>query len=85
MIIEWLLDFIEGGFNLIVGLFPVSSWNPVSTLGQAFAVMGGLNYFMPISELVGLTVAFLALGVPFAGASLVAWIVALIRGGSSRG
>lgn len=85
MIIEWLLDFFEAGFNLIVGLFPQTEFNPVSMLGTAFAHLGGLNYFMPISELVSATVAFLVLGAPFMVVSLVIWVLAFIRGGSARG
>ncbi len=85
MVIEWLLDFIEGGFNLIVGLFPVTDFNPVALLGSALSMIGGLNYFMPIGELVGLFVAFMALGAPFLVTTVVVWIVSFIRGSSARG
>jgi hypothetical protein len=84
MVIEWLLDFIEGGFNLLVGLFPVSTFNPVTSLGSMLGAVGGLNYFLPISEMVGAVVAFLLLGIPFMAVTLGVWIVAFIRGGSAR-
>lgn len=85
MIIEWLLDFVEGGFNLIVGLFPQTTFNPVASLQSAFPALGGLNYFLPIGEMVNAVVAFLVLGAPFMLASIVVWIVSFIRGSSARG
>lgn len=85
MIVEWLLDFLEAGFNLIVGLFPVTDFNPVTMFVNAVPFLGSLNYFIPISELLSTTVAFLVLGGPFMIVSLGVWILAFIRGGSARG
>lgn len=85
MIVDFLLDFIEGGFNLVIGLFPVTSFNPVETFGNMLGLLGELNYFIPISELIGAVVAFLVLGIPFIPVTIGVWIVAFIRGGSARG
>lgn len=85
VIVDALLDFFESAFNLIVGLFPTTTFNPVEKFGDMLGVLGGLDYFLPIHELAALIVAFLLLGAPFLVVSLVIWIVALIRGGSAVG
>lgn len=85
MIIEWLLDLIEGALTFVVGLFPEVSFNPVDWFAGALGVLGDANYFFPFAELAALVVAFLALGAGFIVVSIALWILALIRGGSSVG
>lgn len=86
MIIEALLDFIEAGFNFIMGLFPSGVFDPFASLADALGgVLSGVNYWFPLAELLALFVGFVAVMVPLAGVNLVVWLVALIRGGSSRG
>lgn len=85
MIVDQILDWFEGAYNFIVGLFPTVSFNPVTLFGGALAHLGDLNYFLPITELAGLVLAFVFLFPAFLGTTLFLWLVALIRGGSSRG
>lgn len=44
-----------------------------------------MNYFLPISEMFGLFIAFFALGGPMAGTSLIIWaVIGVLRGGSTK-
>lgn len=85
MIIDFLLDLIEGAFNFIIGLWPTSSFNPVDLFGGVLQNIGALNYFLPISELVTALVGCVVIFPLFMGTTLLLYLVALIRGGSSRG
>jgi hypothetical protein len=85
VIIEWLLDMVEAVFNFVAGLFPSTTFNPVTLFGGALAHLGDLNYFLPITELAAVVLAFVVLFPVFMGTTLFLWLVALIRGGSSRG
>ena len=85
MIVELLLDMIEGAFNFVMGLFPTTTFNPVTMFGGALGHLGDLNYFLPIVELAAVVLAFVVLFPVFMGTTLFLWLVALIRGGSSRG
>lgn len=85
MVIEWLLDFFEAGFNFIVGLFPTNVPNPVELFGGALGYLGDLNYFLPITELAAAVIGVIIIAPLFLGVTLSTWLIALIRGGSSRG
>lgn len=84
MIIDFLLDLIQGAFNFVIGFFPDTTFNPVTLFGGALAHLGDLNYFLPIAELASVVLAFVFLFPAFMGVTLFLWLVALIRGGSSR-
>lgn len=85
MIIDFLLDAIEAVFDFVVGLFPVTDFNPVQTFSDMLGVLGDLDYFLPIHELAGLVIAFLLLGAPFLVVTLAIWVLALIRGAGATG
>lgn len=85
MLIEWLLDFFEAGFDFVAGFFPESFFDLGSYLAGALGYVGDLNYFLPIAELFAVFVAVVVLFPLFMGTSLLLWLVALLRGGSSRG
>ena len=85
MIIEWLLDMLEAGWTFVTGFFPLTSFNPVDSFSGALQHLGDLNYFIPITELAAAVLAAVIIFPAFAGVTLFLWLVAFIRGGSSRG
>jgi hypothetical protein len=86
VIIEWLLDFIETALVWLGGLFPdVDLSGFTSGWGLVLGYLGDLNYFLPIAEVFAVTIAVFMVFPALMGVSLVAWLIALIRGGSSRG
>lgn len=85
MVLEWLLDMIEGVLVWIAGLLPEWTDDPFSGWGQVLDHLTDLNYFLPISELFGFSLAFFTGLIPLVTVTVVFWLVALIRGGSSRG
>jgi hypothetical protein len=85
MIIDLLLNLIEGAFDFIIGLWPTSSFNPVELFGGVLENIGSLNYFLPISELVTALIGCVVIFPLFMGMTLLTWLVALIRGGSAGG
>lgn len=86
MIVEWILDIIETGLVWLAGLFPTyTGANPISSWGGFLGALGDMNYFLPIAEVFAITLAVFVLFPALMGVSLLAWLVAFIRGGSSRG
>lgn len=85
VIIDILLDLIEGAFMFVIGFFPTVSFNPVTAFGGALAHVGDLNYFIPIAELAAVILAAVVVFPMFMGVTLFLWLVALIRGGNARG
>lgn len=86
MIVDLLLDLIFGLLGLISDLLP--SWSPAAFMDSWSLVvdnMAALNYFLPIGELFGITVAVFLVWPSMMMASIVAWLIALIRGGNARG
>lgn len=86
MIVEILLDALETVLVWLAGLFPsvpldgfLNGWSLV--VGH----LGDLNYFLPIAEVFAITIAVFMVFPALMGVSLLAWLIALIRGGSSRG
>lgn len=85
MITDLLLDLIEGAYTFLMTALPTISFDPVALFGGALGHLGDLNYFLPIQELAAAVLAALVLFPAFMGMTLLAWLIALIRGGSSRG
>ncbi len=86
MITDALLSVVFGLLSWAGGMLPV--WNPVDhvpPLGGAVPWLNDLDYFLPIHELISLVLAVLLLTPAFVVASLALWLIALVRGGSSRG
>lgn len=85
MIIDLLLEWVEAVLDWVIGLFPVTDFDPVAYLSTALSYVSDIDYFLPLHEVFGVVVAVLLIFPVFAGVSLVLWIVALLRGGSARG
>lgn len=85
MIFEVVFDFFEMVLVWLSAAFPVTTINPLDSFSQVIGYMNDLNYFLPISEVFAITVAVFVIFPAFAGVSLLSWLIALIRGGSSRG
>ena len=86
MIVEWLLDAVQAVVVWLGGLFPDVNLNDtLSGWGTVLSYLGDLNYFLPIAEVFAVTLAVFMIFPALMGTSLLAWLVALIRGGSSRG
>jgi len=86
VIVEWVLDVIEAGLVWLGGLLPkYNGENPANSWGGFVGHLGDMNYYLPIAEVFAITLAVFVLFPALMGVSLLAWLVALIRGGSSRG
>lgn len=86
MVVDALFGAVQGLLTWLAGLFP--SWslpNPLEAWGSVMSNLTALNYFLPIAEVFTVTLSVFVLFPALMGVSLLAWIVALIRGGSSRG
>lgn len=86
MIIDLILGFLEKALTGLASLFPTT---PALDWLRYFALaldnLGALNYYLPISEMVTAFVAVMLMFPFFAGTSLLLWILAQLRGSSSRG
>lgn len=85
MIFDWIMDALESLLTWFAGVLPDVSvsgaWTGFeSLLGQLTA----LNYWLPISELAVFVGGVFLLVPVLLGGSLLAWLVAFIRGGSAR-
>jgi hypothetical protein len=81
MIVDSILSWWFGFCHWLISLFPT---NPMPQ-GVNLGWISDMNYFLPISEMFGLFTIFFAFGGPFAGASLIIWIVVgIVRGGSTK-
>lgn len=83
-----ITDFILGILNSMLGGFVglLPEWEvSIPGPGGLGSWLSDLNKLFPLGELAGVALAILALGVPFLAATLSLWVLALVRGGSSRG
>lgn len=79
-ILTWWFDLVE---SMITGLGTIE--DPTSALNFDLSMIDDMNFFLPISEMFGVFVAFVALGGPFVGTSLIIWVViGILRGGSTK-
>lgn len=79
-ILTWWFDLVE---SMILGFGSVD--DPTSALNFDLSMIDDMNFFLPISEMFGVFVAFVALGGPFIGTSLIIWfVVGILRGGSTK-
>jgi hypothetical protein len=79
-ILAWWFDLVR---TFIDG-FPATE-DPSNPLNFDLSMMDDMNYFLPLSEMFGVFVAFVALGGPFVGTSLIIWVVVgILRGGSTK-
>lgn len=85
MITDALLDFFQAGMTWFIGLFPTSSFDPFQYLAGALAQLGAINYFLPLSEMATLFVAFWVLTPTWISVTLGLFIFSQFRGSSSRG
>lgn len=82
MIVDSILDWIFTAIEWMLNIFDNIG---LPYLGMAVDGLGFMNYFLPVSELTGIFIAFFALGVPMGVATIATWlVVGVIRGGSSR-
>lgn len=84
VIIALLLLALVACLVWLLQLFPVFEVETGSMTGL-WGLLADMNYFLPISEIFAVTFAVFMLFPALMGVTLVSWIVALIRGGSSRG
>lgn len=77
-ILDWWFDLVEW----FVNLFPTSDL-PSSAIDLSW--ISDMNYFVPISEMFSVFIAFVALGGPLAGTSLIIWVlIGILRGGQTK-
>lgn len=82
MVTEAVLDWWFGFVNWLISSVP-SSDLPSTAINLSW--LTDMNYFIPISELFMIFVAFFALGGPMAGTSLVIWgLIGILRGGATK-
>lgn len=85
MIFEWLMDAIETLLVWLAGVLPdVSIEGAWSGFDSLLTQLTALNYWLPISELAVFVGGIFLLVPVLLGGSLLAWLVAFIRGGSAR-
>lgn len=85
MITDALISWFSTPLLWLAGLLPAAGADPMSNWSTVLAYMGDLNYFLPIGEVFAFTLGVFVVFPALAGVSLAAWLVAMIRGGSSRG
>ncbi len=86
MITDALLAMLETVLSGFLSLFP--NGDPLFTAEQIGNLLGSLddlNYFLPIAETFAVVLAVMALFPIFLGVTLSLWVVAQMRGSSSRG
>lgn len=77
-ILDWWFDLVEW----LVNLFPTSEL-PADAIDLSW--ISDMNYFVPISEMFMVFIAFVALGGPLVGSSLIIWVlIGIIRGGQTK-
>lgn len=81
MVTDAVLDWWFGLVEWLIGTMPDGGASATFNLGM----IDDMNYFLPISEMFGVFVAFVALGGPFLGTSLIVWmVVGILRGGATK-
>lgn len=86
MIIDAILGALQSALVWLAGLFPTAPGLPwAEHIDTVMVNLGALNYFLPIAELAAVFFAVLLVFPFFAGTSLLLWILAQLRGSSSRG
>lgn len=85
MIVEWFTSWIVTAIEWVAGFLP--EWSPDMLDGWQMVLdhLTDLNYFLPIAEVFSVTLAAFLIFPALMGASLLVWLLALLRGGSSRG
>ena len=84
MIVDVLLGWIASLAEAALAMWP--SWQPAWPQTAEFAsYLDDINYLLPLDVVFTAVFAVLVIGVPLAATSISLWLVALIRGGSSRG
>lgn len=79
-ILDWWFDLVD---VMITSFKPVD--DPTSAMNFDLSMIDDINFFLPISEMFGVFIAFVALGGPFAGTSLIIWVfVGILRGGATK-
>ena len=85
MVFDWILDRLEALLTWFAGVLPdvtvSDAWGGFSSL---LSQLTALNYWLPISKVATFVGAIFLLVPVLLGGSLVAWLVAFIRGGSAR-
>lgn len=85
MIVDWLLDLLQAVLNFALSPLPSWSFDLQSKVNTIADNLGALNYFLPISETVGLVVTVMVFVPVLFGVNFALWVVMALRGGSSRG
>jgi hypothetical protein len=85
VLVDWFFDLLQAGINLITAPLPADSTNVVGYIHTITDNLAALNYFLPIGETFAIVVAILFLFPIFFGVSLALWVLAQLRGSSSRG
>lgn len=85
MIVDWLLGLFQTVVGSIGDTLPSTDADPFQYVTTVLDNLGGLNYFLPISETFTVVVGVMVVFPLFAGVSLVLWVLAFLRGGSARG
>lgn len=89
MIVDHLLDWWFGALNWIVGLFPSEGSSGLDAIPgaweQVLGYLDDLNYFLPIAETFVVVLGVFLVFPLLMGVTLSLWVLAQIRGSSSRG
>lgn len=85
MLVDWILAAFEWVIVETLGLFPTSGPDALTYVNGLAAQLGDLNYFLPLNETFALVVSVLVVFPLFMGTTLSLWILAQLRGSSSRG
>lgn len=86
MLIDFWLGLVQAVLLGVAGLLPVAPVLPfLPSLVTLMEHLGALNYFLPIAELVTVVAGVMLVFPFFMGTSLMLWILAQLRGSSSRG
>jgi hypothetical protein len=85
MVTDALLDMLETAVAFFLEPLPDWSDDPFSTWGTVLGHLGDINYYLPVSEVFLFTLSIIVLAPLLMGINFGVWLLALLRGGSSRG
>ena len=85
MLIYWALAGVGVLLSGAANLLPNWGLDPTGGLSTALQNISALNYFLPISEVFTAVLAGFSVVPVLFGINMSLWVVAFLRGGSSRG